>query len=251
MKDNLDQTIDGNRKILAGYEQFASQIKDFSTIGNDIDLDQLGDPSQLNDLISTLQGGKKNVTTMHDKAVKSNPELAKDNEFQTSYQTTIGQLDTAIDGVKSVQEEMKNIRQQYGKLGNVKDILQQKVVTPLDQLNRNFKKNIDGQQEISNGIGKMLGGINDLQSGLNQAGNGQGKVVGQLPSLRDGLAKIYGGQKRFETSLHRYAGSTRRTFQRVERQFGRTEKNQWRPDGCPRIFERYGCKFRQSCCRHT
>ncbi|MFD2208307.1 efflux RND transporter permease subunit [Virgibacillus halophilus] len=195
MKDNLDQTIDGNRKILAGYEQFASQIKDFSTIGNDIDLDQLGDPSQLNDLISTLQGGKKNVTTMHDKAVKSNPELAKDNEFQTSYQTTIGQLDTAIDGVKSVQEEMKNIRQQYGKLGNVKDILQQKVVTPLDQLNRNFKKNIDGQQEISNGIGKMLGGINDLQSGLNQAGNGQGKVVGQLPSLRDGLAKIYGGQK--------------------------------------------------------
>lgn len=195
VQNNLDQTIEGNRKILTGYKQFASQLKEFSNLGSDIDLDQIGDPSQLDNLLGALQGGKNNVKIMHDKALKNNPELAKDREFQTAYQTTNGQLDEAIKGIKAVQGQMKDIRKQYGKLGNVKDILQQKVVNPLDQLNSGFEKNIDGQQQISDGIGKMLGGIDSLQSGLNKAGNGQGQVNKQLPTLQDGLAKIYGGQK--------------------------------------------------------
>ncbi|MCJ7841452.1 MMPL family transporter [Lederbergia sp. NSJ-179] len=187
IKDNLDQSINGNQELLKGYKAIAEGLKGFgggeSINGEDI-----------KKLSGALQGAKGNMEVVHQKALESNPELEQDPDYMTAYQTAIGQIDGALQGIEQIQAAL-------GKLGGAQAQLQEQVLGPLNELNKGLSQTIEGQKQLSAGIGKLIDGINELQSGLNQAANGQGQVVNNLPNLQNGLAEIYGGQRELKTAF--------------------------------------------------
>lgn len=181
IKSNLDKTIAGNKKLLGGYQKLADGLGDFGS-------SQSADAQQLDKLTGTLESAKKNITKNKKIAEKSNPDLKKNKEFITNYQTSIAQIDGTIDGINKLKEQL-------GKLAGAQTQIQQQVIAPLEKLNAGFSDSIAGQEKLSQGIGKLIGGVEQLQSGLSKAADGQGQVINNIPSLQDGLAQIYGGQK--------------------------------------------------------
>lgn len=180
IKRNLDETIAGNKQLLNGYRQIADGLGSFGSIDS-MSTEELG---QLKQLVSGLRQsieGMNTVATMRDNS------LAKDKNYKEAYETAlhlVDNLDGAIDKLES----------QLTKLSEAGQQIQTDVVQPLRQLNENFAKIVDGQEQISAGLNQLIAGVSELESGLAQAADGQHQVVQQFPTLRDGLTEMYGGQ---------------------------------------------------------
>lgn len=199
IKTNLDKTITGNKQLLGGYKAITKGLEGFGNI--DVNFDNLGNTEELDQLIATLEGAIENVEFVHKKAIDSDPSLQTNQAYMTAYQTAHAQISGSIKGVTELKKQLDTITKQVGKLGDVTTQLKTEVVVPLNELNKNFATTISGQEELANGIGQLISGIDELQGGLNEAANGQGQVAGSLPSLQEGLAQIYGGQKELKTAF--------------------------------------------------
>lgn len=186
IKNNLDDTIAGNRKLLEGYQQVANGLKQFgSTPVSTKELDKM---------IKTLNSTKNSVNNVKKIALKSSPDLKNNSKFMGSYKAAIKRIESTIDGIKIMQEKLKN-------LAGAGNKMQENVIKPLNELNSSFRESINGQEKLSQAIGKLIDGIEQLQSGLNKAANGQGKVINNIPSLKEGLSQIYGGQEELKKAF--------------------------------------------------
>ncbi|WP_339216084.1 MMPL family transporter [Ornithinibacillus sp. FSL M8-0202] len=174
IKDNLDQTIEGNKELLKGYQEVAKGL------------------TELNDgqfsTISQLPGTIKQVYNSLSTVLSNHPELQQDTDFMTAYMT------------------LEELSKHTEPLADIQNMMQTNVIIPLKQLNDqheqfNLNQSIQAQEQLSAGIGELIGGIEQLESGLSQAANGQGQVVANIPSLRDGLSQIYGGQEELKTAF--------------------------------------------------
>lgn len=174
IQDNLDQTIAGNKELLNGYKQLATGLENLNN-------EQFSNLSQLPTTINQVYTSLTSVMENH-------PELQQDTDFMTAYKT------------------LESLNKQVEPLGNLKQVMQNQVITPLKQLNDqnqqyNLAASISAQEQLSAGIEKLITGVGELEAGLNQAANGQGQVVSNLPSLQDGLTQIYGGQEELKTAF--------------------------------------------------
>ncbi|MGY0693817.1 MMPL family transporter [Virgibacillus sp. FSP13] len=179
IKDNLDQTIAGNKKLLKGYQAIAAGL---SGVGG-----QKMDAQGIDELKGAMQGSLKQLTALQ----KSQPDLNK--EQQTQLGTAIKYTEGAIDGITQLQNKLKDLQGAQTQLQTVNE--------QFNKLNKGFSDSIAGQEKLSSGIGELISGVEQLQSGLNQAANGQGEVVNNIPSLQNGLSQIYGGQEELKTAF--------------------------------------------------
>ncbi|WP_289891823.1 MMPL family transporter [Virgibacillus pantothenticus] len=191
IKDNLDQTVSANKQLLEGYEGIAKGLKGFGT--GEIDA------AQLDTMVETLEGSKQAITTMHQLAIQSNPQLQKDERYIKAHEGSIQSMNGVIAGV----QEMKK---QLSQLSDAQTQLEQQVIAPLDQLNSGLQESISGQEQLASGIGELIKAIEQLQAGLNQAADGQAQVNNNIPSLQEGLSQLYGGQEELKTAFHDMQG---------------------------------------------
>jgi putative drug exporter of the RND superfamily len=174
IKNKLDQTISGNKELLNGYQQVTKGLTDLNN-------------EQFNSL-SQLPGTITNVYNSLSIVIQNHPELQQDTDFMTAYKT------------------LEELKKQTEPLGNIKQLMESKVIRPLNQLNSknenyNLNMSIAAQEQLSTGIGQLINGVDQLQAGLDKASSGQGQVVGNIPSLQDGLSQIYGGQEELKTAF--------------------------------------------------
>ncbi|SDK48577.1 MMPL family transporter [Sediminibacillus albus] len=165
---NLQQTIQGNRDLLEGYQGLEQGIT--SLVQGYQSMEQI--------LGSSLQG--------FNRAEQNNPALSSDQDFQTAK----GQLAAVVNGTSN----------QPG-LSGLNDTLEAQVLSGLQEANSGLNSTIDAQSQLSDGIAQLISGTDDLQNGLNQAAAGQQQVVNGIPSLQDGLTQIYGGQEELKDAF--------------------------------------------------
>jgi len=174
IKDNLDQTIAGNKELLNGYQQLAQGL-------SDINSQQFDSLSQLPSIINQVYSSLSTVLSNH-------PDLEKDQDFMTAYVT------------------LENISKQVEPLSGIQQLMETQVIAPFNALNEkneqfNLAKSISAQEQLSAGIGDLIVGVGELESGLNQAADGQDKVVTNIPSLQEGLSEMYGGQEQLKSAF--------------------------------------------------
>ncbi len=162
IQTNLQQTIDGNRELLHGYQGVEQGLS--SLVQGYQSMEQV------------LSGSLQSLNS----AEQNNPALAQDPDFQTAK----GQLAAVVQGTD----------EQPG-LAGLNNTLERQVLTGLQEANQGFTSTIDGQEQLADGLSQLSDAVGDLQSGLNQASDGQQQVVNNIPSLQDGLTDIYGGQE--------------------------------------------------------
>ncbi|MEN2767778.1 MMPL family transporter [Ornithinibacillus xuwenensis] len=174
IKDNLDQIIAGNKELLKGYQEVTNGL---TTINEQ-------QFSSLSQLPGTIEQVYNTLTTV----LTNNPSLRNDTDFMTAYGT------------------LEKLKEETASLANIQELMNSKVIAPLKQLNEqneqfNLNQSIQAQEQLSSGLGELITGLEQLESGLNQAANGQGQVVSNIPSLQDGLSQIYGGQEELKTAF--------------------------------------------------
>src|SRR5690625_101917 len=181
IQTHLNETIEGNKQILTGYEQLADRLKGFGSLEN-------GNENDLKQLRQLVEGIEQSIDGMYFIAKSENPESSSLEEPYGQSKELLNYLLAAID----------EIEKELGKLANAGKQVEQ-LISAFNELNENFAQTIYGQEQLSDGLSELIAGVSELESGLKQAGDGQDQVVSNFPTVRDGLVQIYGGQKELKS----------------------------------------------------
>ncbi|MFC0272724.1 MMPL family transporter [Metabacillus herbersteinensis] len=174
----LTEAKTGAEELLAGNQQLQ---KGYQDIGVNLGALQGGYQEVgkgLNGLSQILAGLDQNFIGLEG----TYPGIDQDENYQTVKGT-----------VQAVQQQTSSEGQLYTSLTTLNENLSL-VSGGLTQANSSFKDIIAGQQQLTNGLGEVIKGIEQQQAGLNQLANGQGQIVDNIPKLTTGLNSVNDGQ---------------------------------------------------------
>ncbi|MEQ6388946.1 MMPL family transporter [Bacillaceae bacterium S4-13-58] len=172
IKSNFEKLVAGSRELLTGYKEAQAGLGQL-----------YGKYVEVGDGVQQLSDGLKQAN-QYFTALENNPNYEGIEQDQY-YQGLKGT-------VQGVQQQLAGLAQGLTELNaNLNG-----VSNGIAQANTSFENDILANQELLvAGMGELLTGLDQLQSGLEQMAAGQGKAVDNIPSITDGVEEINGGQK--------------------------------------------------------